>query len=360
MPDPFLSDETALLIVSCAAAIHQDLYCLVDLLNEQARILKRLVASRGRLSNDDRRRLAVLAQKLDRKVLERHELLVTVDTFRRWFRRLIAATYTSHRRGRPRLNPETERLIVRMATDNPGWGEDAIRDRLAHLDIHVSDRTVSNVLRRNGVPPAPQRTPTNDWKRFLDAHWPHLAALDFATFEIPDVRGKTQRVHALYAMKPATKEVRLAGISDRANGEWMLNCARALTDPDTGFLKDSTAVIMDRDPLFIHPAKACFASIGCRPKVLPPHSPNLNAFIERFIGTVRREIGHHIIPLSLDHLEHVLREHLAYYNHERTHQGLPGHSIPIPTHDRVSNQRAPICCRSRLGKTLNFYHREAA
>jgi len=292
-------------------------------------------------------------------VLEAHELLVTVDTFRRWYRRLIAASYTSHRRGRPRLNPDTERLIVQMATDNPSWGEDAIRDRLADLGIRVTDRTVSNVLRRHGIPPAPQRIPTNDWRRFLDAHWAHLAALDFAAFEIPDHRGKTQRVHALYVIKPATKEVRLAGITDQADGYWMLNCARAMIDPDTGFLRDSTAVIMDRDPLFTHQVRDCFTSIGCRPKVLPPRSPNLNAYIERFIGTVRREIGRSIIPMSLQHLEHLLREHVTYYNHERTHQGLPGHPIPIPLHDQSLHQQDPVRCRSRLGKTLNFYYREA-
>lgn len=105
-------------------------------------------------------------------------------------------------------------------------------------------------------------------------------------------------------------------------------------------------------------ARECFGDIGCKPTVLPPHSPNLNAYIERFIGTVRREVGRKIIPLSSDHLGFVLREHIAYYNHERNHQGLSDHAIPIPVHDRRLNLR-PVKCRSRLGKTLNFYYREA-
>ena len=91
-------------------------------------------------------------------------------------------------------------------------------------------RTIANVLRRHGIPPAPQRAKTNDWQRFLEAHWPHLAALDFATFEVPNGQGRTQRHHALYAIKFATREVRLVGVTEHANGAWMLNMARTLTD----------------------------------------------------------------------------------------------------------------------------------
>ena len=244
---------------------------------------------------------------------------MTVDTFRRWHRQLIARTYTAKRRGRPRLARSTEGLIVRMALDNPHWGEDSIRDRMKELGFDLSDRTVSAVLKRNGLPPAPQRRSTNDWQHFLAAHWPHLMAMDFATFEVPNGHRRTTRHHALYAIRLQTREVRLIGLTDSADGDWMLNMARALTDPETGLLNGMRYVIMDRDPLFTKQVRSCFRSIGCRPKVLPPHSPDLNAYIERFIGTVRTEIGHQIIPLSTEHLRHALAEHIAYYNHERNH-----------------------------------------
>lgn len=359
MSNTTITDETALLIVSCSAAIQQQLYLVIDLLNEQARVFKRLVGKRIRLVDEERRRLAALARQLDRRILEAQELIVSVDTFRRWHRHLIAATYSAKRPGRPRLDAKTEALIVQMATENPTWGEDSIRDRLAELGMTVSDRTVAAVLRRHGIPPAPQREKTNNWQQFLEAHWPHLAALDFATFEIPNGAGRTQRHHALYVITVATREVRLVGITDHVNGDWMLNMARALTDPDTGFLKGMKTVIMDRDPLFTSQVRACFSATGCIPKVLPARSPNLNAYIERFIGTVRREIGRRIIPLSSDHLEGVLQEHIAYYNHERTHQGLSGHQTPVPKHVRNLDKNDPIHCRSRLGKTLNFYYRKA-
>lgn len=157
MSNPTITDETALLIVSCAAAIQQQLYPVIDLLNEQARVLKHLIGKRIRPTNDERRRLVALAKKLDRRILEALELIVTVDTFRRWHRPLIAATDSAKQPGHSRLDAKTEGLIVQMATDSPVWGEDSIRDRLAELGITVSDRTVAHVLRRHGIPPAPQR-----------------------------------------------------------------------------------------------------------------------------------------------------------------------------------------------------------
>ena len=354
-----INDETAVCIIACAAAINQQLYQLIDLLNEQTRVLKRLLGKPPRPSNDERRSLAVRAHDLERDVLEAQELIVTVDTFRRWHKRLIAATYTAKRRGRPPISRETELIIVRLARENPHWGEDSIRDRMGELGYDLSDRTISNVLRRHGIPPAPQRRSTNDWQRLLMAHWPHIAAIDFATFEVPNNHGRTTRHHALYAIRLATRELRLIGVNDHADGDWMTNMARSMTDYADGFLTDVSHVIMDRDPLYTHQVKTCFTSIGCTPKVLPARSPNLNAYIERFIGTVRREIGTAIIPLSTEHLRHTLAEHIVYYNHERNHQGLSDHRIPAPLHGRCSHATGPIRCRSRLGKTLNFYYREA-
>lgn len=96
---------------------------------------------------------------------------------------------------------------------------------------------------------------------------------------------RTQRHHAFYAINVATREVRLLGVT-HADGAWALNLIRAQTAPGAGFLSGMRAIIMDRDPLFTTQVRDCLAAVGCLPKVLPPRSPNLNAYIERFIGTV--------------------------------------------------------------------------
>ena len=99
--------------------------------------------------------------------------------------------------------------------------------------------------------------------------------------------------------------------------------ARSLTDPDVGFLKDMKTVIMDRDPLFTTQVRACFDSIGCKPKVLPPHSPDLNAYIERFIGTVKRELASDPIADERGFIS-ALHDIRTWYNHDRPHDHLKG------------------------------------
>lgn len=97
--------------LACAAAIHQDLYRLIELQNEQIRVLKRIVGRSPRASDPEKRRLAAHSQALSRSILAMAETIATVDTFRRWHRTLIANTYTSHRRGRPRGDRALEELV---------------------------------------------------------------------------------------------------------------------------------------------------------------------------------------------------------------------------------------------------------
>ena len=96
---------------------------------------------------------------------------------------LIAVTYSAKRPGRLRLNASTEVLMVRLSTQNPSWGEDSMRDRLAEMGMTVTNRTLDNFLRRHGIPSTPQWLEPNDWQRFLKLHWPHLSEIDFATCE---------------------------------------------------------------------------------------------------------------------------------------------------------------------------------
>ena len=73
-------------------------------------------------------------------------------------------------RDRPRVDAETERLVVQMAKENPTWGYDRIVGALANIGRRVSDQTVGNILRRHGIPPAPKRKHTTSWRDFIRAH----------------------------------------------------------------------------------------------------------------------------------------------------------------------------------------------
>jgi transposase InsO family protein len=118
------------------------------------------------------------------------------------------------------------------------------------------------------------------------------------------------------------------------------------------FLRKHCYLIHDRDPLSI------LRDAGLKVVKLPPSSPNLNAFAERFVGSIRRECLDHIIPLGERHLRTVVREYVTHYNAERHHQGLGNRLIEhvlLPENDNGSIQ-----CRQRLGGLLKFYHRGAA
>ncbi|MDA3960243.1 MAG: integrase core domain-containing protein, partial [Planctomycetota bacterium] len=220
---------------------------------------------------------------------------------------------------------------------------------------------VATILKRNGLPTAPERERATDWQAFIEAHWPGLVASDVATWEVPstDTR-QTQRHHAYYAIRVATREVRLLGVTDRADGAWVTQCCRTITDVDEPFMDGVTTIIHDGDPLYTTAARTCLGSDGRRLEQIAPGSPWCNGFIERFIGTTRREVGRRIIPFSGDILERCLREHVSYYNHVRTHQGLDGRRIPRPLHDKFSASDGEVIRRSLLGNVLGYYIREAA
>jgi hypothetical protein len=114
------------------------------------------------LSDAERSTLAEIAKRLGRKALQEIARVAKPDTLLAWYRQLVAHKFDgSDRRGyrgRPRISPEVERLVVRMARENHGWGYDRIVGALANLGHAISDRTVGNILRRQNIAPAPERS----------------------------------------------------------------------------------------------------------------------------------------------------------------------------------------------------------
>ena len=115
------------------------------------------------------------------------------DPILAWYRRLIAQKFDGSKYreypGRPRIQPELEALVVRMARENSGWGYDRIVGAMANLGHRISDQTVGNILRRHGIAPAPKRSRTTSWRDFIAAHMDVLAGADFFTVEVLSWRG---------------------------------------------------------------------------------------------------------------------------------------------------------------------------
>ena len=138
---------------------HQD--DLIEYLREENRVLREYLGPRPlRLTDAQRRRLAVRGHKLGRRVLRQVAGIVTPDTILRWYRRLIAKKYDGsacRRRGRPMTRSEVAALVVRMAVENPQWGYTRIRDALSNLGHTIARTTVKRILRDHGIDPAPER-----------------------------------------------------------------------------------------------------------------------------------------------------------------------------------------------------------
>jgi transposase InsO family protein len=181
--------------------------------------------------------------------------------------------------------------------------------------------------------------------------------MDFFTVEAVTLSGLV-RYHVLFVIDLASRHVELAGMVHQPHEAWMLQMGRNLTDAVDGFLLGKRFLIMDRDPLFTHDFRAMLAAVGVTSVRLPARSPNLNAFAERFVRSVRDECFSKVIPLGEKHLRQLLREYGAHYHTERDHQGL-GNNLIEPSNDN-SAATGRVLRRKRIGGLLNFYYRTAA
>jgi transposase InsO family protein len=165
------------------------------------------------------------------------------------------------------------------------------------------------------------------------------------------------RYVVLFVMKLKTRTVEIAGITRRPDEAWMTQVARNLTDADEGFLRGVHYLILDRDPLYSGVFRTLLRACGVTPLLLPARSPNLNAFAERFVGSVKSECLARIVPLSERHLRTAVRAFVDHYHEERPHQGLGNERIAPKT---TLIGTGSVRCRERLGGVLKFYYRAAA
>ena len=184
-----------------------------------------------------------------------------------------------------------------------------------------------------------------------------LAAMDFFNVEVLSLTGLV-RYSVLFVIDIQTRHVQIAGIARHVHGEWMKQVARNLTDGVDGFLRDMRYVIHARDPLFTREFRDLLRAAGVESIKLPAHSPNLNAYAERFVLSIKSECLNKLVLLGERHLRRAVKEFVEHYHLERNHQGLDSRLLTAPTRSR--NDNAPIARHGRLGGLLNYYYRRAA
>jgi len=328
----------------------------IQYLREENRVLKaQLHGRRLRLTDDERRRLAVLGQRVGRRVLIQVATIVTPETILRWHRQLIARrwTYSPRRPGRPGVLTDIRRLVVRMAHENPNWGYTRIQGALKNLDHRVARSTIATILKAHGIPPSAERPMS--WQAFLRAHWPALMAADFFTTEVWTGHGLVT-YYTLFVIELHSRRVQIVGCTPHPDDVFMLQVGRRLTDPVDGALAGPRLLICDRDRKWSRAVRHLLEASGVQVVQTPFRAPNCNAHAERFVRSIKEECLDRLIPLGERHLRRALAEFVAHYHRERNHQGLGNELI-----EGVGSARpgAAIRRRQRLGGLLSYYHRAA-
>ena len=350
------------LLAYISGSVDEELLLRNEYLTAENRILRAQIKGRMQLTDVERQTLAEIAKKLSKKALEDVAQIVKPDTILAWQRKLAANKFDGSTRrkspGRPRVEKELEDLVVKMATENRGWGYDRLAGALAHLGYEISDQTVGNILKRRGIPTAPERRKTTTWKAFIRTHMDVLWATDFFTTEVWTLGGLVT-YYILFFIHLESRQVHLAGVTPHPHETWMKQMARTLTMDEWGVLKPGQYLIHDRDTKFCAAFKQMLDDAGVKRVPLPPRAPWLNAFAERWIQSVKTEVLSQMILFGERSLHHVLSEYIAHYRTERPHQGK-GNVILFPSTKGEPVVDSAIACRRRLGGLLNYYHRKAA
>jgi transposase InsO family protein len=287
-------------------------------LRHENAVLRRQI-SRVRYQPGDRLWLAALSRLIPRRRWA-EMFAVTPATLLAWHRRLVARKwdYTSRRRpGRPSTTASIRKLVIRMATDNPGWGHRRVQGELVKLGHQIAASTVWQILHAAGIGPAPRGTgPT--WKQFLTAQARGILAFDFVHVDTVLLR----RVYALIVIEHGTRRVHLAGITANPDGAWTAQAARNVLMNLGQRAASARFLIRDRAGQFTGSFDAVFIAEGIRILRSPPQAPKANAICDRVIGTLRRELLDRLLIVNEHHLRRVLTEYLRHYNTARPHRAL--------------------------------------
>lgn len=343
--------------------VDQELLLRNEYLAAENRILKAKIKGRLLLSDGEKTTLAEIARRLSGKALEEISTVAKPATILGWYRKLIAKKFDGSKfrknYGRPQIEKQVEYLLMRMAKENPNWGYDRLVGALANLGHKLSPQTVGNILRRRGISPAPKRKHTVSWRDFIRSHMDVMAATDFFTAEVLTLKGLVT-YYVLFFVHLESRKICLAGITRHPDREWMEQMARNVTMTDCGFLISKKYLLHDRDTKYCASFRKLIESGNVQPIRLPARSPNLNAYAERWVRSVKEECLSRLISFGESSLRRALHQYCLHYHEERNHQGKQNLLLFPRQTVRSNTSKSPVRCRERLGGLLKYYHRGAA
>ena len=278
-------------------------------LRQQINVLRRTAPKRPFFSGIDRLIFVGLYRGLPgvRNALA----IIKPETFVRWHRSGFRSYWrwkSRSRGGRPKVALETRQLIRDMSLANPLWGAPRIHGELLKLGIDIGQTSVAKYMARRRGPPS------QGWRTFLRNHADGIAAMDL--FVVPTVSFRL--LYGLLILRHDRRRILSVGATAHPTSEWI---ARQLTEA-CGWEQAPQYLVRDRDRAYSAVVTQRLRTLGIRDRPISPRSPWQNAYVERLIGSVRRECVDHVIVFGERHLRHLLLSYKTYYNETRTHLSL--------------------------------------
>ncbi len=278
-------------------------------------------------------------------------LLVTPRTLLRWHAHLVRRRWTYPRRGsgRPPTRPTIRALVLHLAAENPTWGYRRITGELAGLGQKVGAATVWRILHTAGIDPVPRRSGPS-WSQFLRTQAEGILACDF--FHADTIT--LTRLYCFAVVEHASRRVQVLGVTANPTGPWVAQQARNLMldlgDRAGGF----RFLIRDRDSKFTGLFDEVFRAEGIRIVLTAPEAPRMNAIMERWVGSVRREVLDRMFVINAAHLRKILSEYESHFNGHRPHRAL-NHASPLRALPDPVDADVKVIRRDRLGGLLHEY-----
>ena len=229
-----------------------------------------------------------------------------------WHRRGFKVFWTwksrPRRAGRPRVPNEIRELIRRMCRENPLWGAPRIHGELLKLGIDVSEASVGRYMPRNRKPPS------QTWRTFLENHADCLASMDL--FVVPSAAFRL--LYGFVILRHNRRRIVHVGVTESPTAVWIAQQIIEAFPWDTA----PRYLIRDRDGAYGHIVRERLAAMAVTEVLTAPRSPWQSPYVERVIGSIRREVLDHVIVLNEAHLRRILASYLDYYHGARTHLSL--------------------------------------
>ena len=348
------------LLFLLAGSNEQQLRKQIEFLKAENEMLRKRVPKKHIfLTNEERERLLKLGDAIGSGVLK----LITIvhpRTYQRWQQRKSSGKKPAKKMGRKGTPESLREIVIRLAKET-GWGYGRIVGELKKLRIQCVGRTtVRTILKEEGIHPSPKRG-KGTWDEFVKIHADTLWQCDFFSKMVVTPKGIRQ-AFVLAFLHVQSRRVICSPATFKPDDKWMVVQAKAMLKQARDMDLPVRYLVRDQDFKFSNSFDDVFENVDIAVEPTAPRAPNQNAFIERWIGSLKYECLNRFIVFGLGHFDYIVSEYVSFYNERRPHQrkdNKPLLGVWLDDDDPPAGNKE-IVCHSKLGGVLKHYERVAA